>query len=179
MTTQQLRAAVTRLRGYVMNGGVAPTRPAGCTSPESRQFDFWIGEWDVSPSGQDNMVLAESSITLHDQGCVIIENWRPPTGSHGRSINIYDSVDQQWHQTYAGAGGRRAVYAGAFADGVMSLRNMGAPAANAPPGDRRMNFRAVDQNTVRQWGERFDQATNAWVVTFDFTYRRRPNTSVR
>jgi len=28
-------------------------RPAACTAPEHHQFDFWIGEWDVTlPNGK-------------------------------------------------------------------------------------------------------------------------------
>ena len=31
----------------------APPRPAPCTAPEHRQFDFWIGEWPVkTPDGK-------------------------------------------------------------------------------------------------------------------------------
>ncbi len=25
----------------------APPKPFDCTAPEYRQFDFWVGEWDV------------------------------------------------------------------------------------------------------------------------------------
>jgi hypothetical protein len=171
MSTQQLRDAVGRLRPYVMNGGVRPSQAPGCESAESRQLDFWLGEWDVSPSGS-TAVLAESSITLHDQGCVIIENWRPLMGAHGFSINVYDATDQQWHQTYAGAGGRRSVYAGAYTDGAMRLGMV-----TGAPGTQRMSYQRMDENTVRQWGERLDPATNTWVGTFDFTYRRRAGTA--
>ena len=33
-----------------------PPPPAGCSSPESRQFDFWVGRWDVYPSAKDTLV---------------------------------------------------------------------------------------------------------------------------
>jgi hypothetical protein len=176
MTRQQLRDAVTRLRAVVQNGGVTPQRPAGCVTPETRQFDFWLGEWDVSATGS-TIVVAESSITSHDQGCVMLEYWRPFRGAHGHSINSYDTTDQKWHQTWVDATGRRTEYAGTFHDDVMYLDNLSGPPPGAPQGTRaRMNYQRIDENTVRQWGENFDQAANEWKVSWDLTYHRRAGT---
>lgn len=177
MSRQQLRDEVTRLRAITQNNAVLPRRPAGCTSSESRQFDFWLGEWDVGPSGSTSgATIAESSITLADQGCVIIENWRPFGGAHGHSLNIYDPTEQHWHQSWMSAGPLRTEYRGAFTDGVMSLETL-TPVPGVPEGARtRMNFQALDANTVRQWGDQFDEATQTWTVTWDLTYRRRAGT---
>ncbi|MEZ5995204.1 MAG: hypothetical protein R3C25_05575 [Hyphomonadaceae bacterium] len=178
MSRQQLREEVTRLRGLVQGRAVLPQRPAGCVSPESRQFDFWIGEWDVSPSGSTTgATVAESSITSRDQGCVIMEEWRPFGGGHGHSINNYDADAQRWHQTWVDSTGRRTEYAGTFENGVMYLDDVAGTGPGATPGQRaRMNYQALDANTVRQWGETLDPATNTWTVTWDLTYRRRAGT---
>ncbi|GAN00491.1 hypothetical protein U91I_04157 [alpha proteobacterium U9-1i] len=181
MSRQDLRDEVTRLRGYVNNGAVQPSRPTGCVAAENRQFDFWVGEWDVSPTGVQNpMTIGENTISLHEQGCVIMEYWRPFAGPHGHSINSYDATDQKWHQTWADATGRRTEYGGTFQDGVMRLDMENPPPGpnGAAPQRQRMNFQALDANTVRQWGETFDPATNAWTVTWDLTYRRRPGTAL-
>ena len=66
---------------------------------------------------------------------------------------------------------------GRFEDGVMRLDNLGP----IPPGQpanlrRRMNYQQIDADTVRQWGERFDEPTQSWVVAWEFMYRRRPGT---
>jgi hypothetical protein len=52
-------AVVPRLdeRSRVERTGQAPAAPAAaplpaCDRPEHRQFDFWVGEWDVRPAGQ-------------------------------------------------------------------------------------------------------------------------------
>ena len=174
MDRPALEAELRASRQLIRNGLVNPARPAGCTALENRQFDFWLGEWDVSPTGQ-TVVLAESTISLRAQGCVLVEDWRPLAGAHGYSVNMYDSTDQKWHQEYGDASGRRTPYAGTFEDGVMRLENLGAPAPNAPPGARnRMNFQQIDPNTVRQWGETF--SNGEWTVGWDLTYRRRPGT---
>ena len=38
---------------------------------------------------------------------------------------------------------------------------------------RRINFRRIDNDNVRQWGERLDSATHNWIQFFDVTYHRR------
>lgn len=169
MSRAALAEEVTRLRALESNGAVTLKRPDGCTSAESRQFDFWLGEWDVSNPGSSDLV-AESSITLADQGCVIIEEWRPFQGPSGHSINFYDATDQRWHQAWADATPRRAEYRGALENGVLVFEQL----ASNP--QARMSFQALDANTVRQWGERLDPATGAWNVTWDLTYRRRAGT---
>jgi hypothetical protein len=165
----------TRLRAIVHGRAVLPRRPGGCLSPESRQFDFWLGEWDVSPTGSTSGVtLAESSITAHDQGCVIIEHWRPFGGGHGHSINMYDAADGKWHQTWADANGLRTEFAGAVdSDGVLRFDMLGSV---QPLGRRRMNFQRIDENTVRQWGDRAPDGGVEFVIEWDFTYRRRAGT---
>lgn len=176
MNRQQLRDEVTRLRAIVQGGAVRAQRPAGCTSAEHRQFDFWVGEWDVMPSGGSGQtIIAESSITLIDQGCVIMEEWRPFRGAHGHSLNMYDTADSKWHQTWMAASGLRTEYAGTFENGAMYLDAL-TPLPGVPANARsRMNFQQVDANTVRQWGEQFDDAAQRWNVTWDLTYRRRAN----
>lgn len=179
MTLPQLQNEVTSQRRLIGNGLVISHRPAGCLSPESRQFDFWIGEWDVSPTKAKGAAqIAESSITLHDQGCTIIEYWRPFAGAHGHSINAWDSTDRKWHQTWVEADGTHTEYRGEMKDGVLTFDNLSA-AQTTPPSSHRMNFKRIDADTVHQWGEKLDPAKGEWVIEWDFTYSRRPGTAPR
>lgn len=175
MERGELEAELRNARPLINNGAVNAKRPAGCTDAASRQFDFWLGEWDVSPTGQV-FVLAESTISLHAQGCVILENWRPFQGAQGLSINSYDPSDQFWHQAYVDASGERSPYRGRFDAGVMRMDDLRPAPPNSPAGfRRRMNFQALDANTVRQWGESSTDGIS-WRVTWDLTYRRRAGT---
>ena len=176
MDRAALEAEVRAARPLIQNGGVTPQRPAGCSSADSRQFDFWLGEWDVSPTGQ-SFLVAESTISVVAQGCAILENWRPLQGPHGYSINSYDSSDKLWHQEYVDASGVRAPYVGGVTDGIMHMDNLGSLPPNAPPGlKRRMSFQALDANAVRQWGES-SRDGKEWNISWDLTYRRRPGSS--
>lgn len=173
MSRGELVEELTALRAIVQGGAVRAQRPPGCTTPEHRQLDFWLGEWDVAPSLTSTVIVAESSITLHDQGCMVLENWRPLRGGHGHSMNVYDAADGAWHQMWVASNGGRTAFRGNFADGVMRL-DVTNSAQSAPR--TRMSYQAIDADTVRQWGEQFDPATGAWTQTWEFIYRRRPNT---
>ncbi len=173
MARADLEAEVKKLRGLALAGAVARQRPTGCTTVDQRGFDFWLGEWDVSATGSTDLV-AESSITLHDQGCAIVESWRPFQGASGHSINGYDVVAKQWSQTWIDATGRVTHYAGPVHDGTLAMDVIdSAPAFGGKFTRNRMNFRPVDANTVRQWGEGYDPSKQAWVTSWDLTYRRR------
>ncbi|CAN5850384.1 hypothetical protein BH20GEM1_BH20GEM1_12060 [soil metagenome] len=73
-----------------------------CGPAEYRQFDFWVGEWDVrGPAGQ---VAGLSSITREYNGCVIVVRWSGPTGvPAGTSQNFYHKGDGRWHQNWIDA----------------------------------------------------------------------------
>jgi hypothetical protein len=46
--------------------------PAPCTSEKHRQFDFWVGEWDVTENGQP---AGHNKIVLVHGNCALNENW--------------------------------------------------------------------------------------------------------
>lgn len=174
MSRSALEAEVAAARPYIENGGVNVARPPGCVAPEHHQLDFWIGDWDVSPAGA-TMVIAESTIRPLDGGCSILEEWRPFAGAGGHSISSYDRNDSAWHQEWMDGTGARTTFLGHFEEGAMRLNNLAPPPPGAPANlRRRMSYQQIDADTVRQWGERFNEQTQQWVVTWDFTYRRRP-----
>ena len=60
--------------------------PPACETPEHRQFDFWVGAWQVSRKGQDQ-VIARSLIEKLHAGCVVRESWRSANGAGGAQRN--------------------------------------------------------------------------------------------
>jgi hypothetical protein len=176
MSHAALEAEVLAARPLLLNGGVHSQMGPGCSAPENHQLDFWIGEWVVSPANSD-MLVAQSTIRPLDQGCSILEEWRPFASGGGHSISSYDSADQTWHQEWMDASGARTHFQGAFDNGTMRLNNLAAPPPGAPANlRRRMNYRQIDANTVRQWGERFNETTQQWDETWVFVYHRRAGT---
>jgi hypothetical protein len=167
MSRRDLESEVSTLRSIVQNGAVVAQRPARCSSTEDRQFDFWVGEWDVAGTGH-RAIVAESTVTLADEDCLVLEHWRPFRYGHAHSISVYDHANRHWRQYYAGAGIGPIEYTGALdPEGVLRFDIDGSSPR------KRMNYQRIDANTVRQWGEQYDDATHAWTTTWDLTYRRR------
>jgi len=72
------------------------TQPPCHRSSEFRQFDFWIGEWEVhTPDGK---LAGESRIQLIEGDCVIFENYTGRSGYSGKSFNIYNASVDKWQQ---------------------------------------------------------------------------------
>ncbi|MEP6569723.1 MAG: tetratricopeptide repeat protein [Acidobacteriota bacterium] len=139
-------------------------------SAEAKQFDFWIGEWDVfNLQGQKT---GTSVIQQISAGCGILENWTDYVGNEGKSINFYDSNSQKWHQYWIGASGGPLRYSGVYRDNA--IRYEGEPATlNGVTTFSRLTFFNLDANTVRQFSEQSADAGKTWTVVYDFKYVRK------
>jgi hypothetical protein len=152
----------------------AQTSPPGCDSPESHQFDFWVGKWEVHPNGADKIV-AHSLIEKKYAGCAVRENWMPLgkelTGGGG-SLSSFDAKAKRWRQTWVDSSGARADFEGGLADGVMSITgnwpNFVGPGRDALV---RMNYQVQPDGQVRQWGQSSTDSGKTWTPSFDFLYR--------
>jgi hypothetical protein len=136
--------------------------------PEYRQFDFWIGDWVVTtPQGNR---AGTSSVQLMLGTCVLQENWTGGNGGSGKSFNIYDARDKQWHQAWVDDKGTFTHYAGGLVNGAMQIT---ADAIfEGKPARARMTFSKLPNNAVRQHGERSTDAGKTWTTTFDLVYKR-------
>src|SRR5690348_9417145 len=123
--------------------------------PRFRQFDFWVGDWDVRPTGQPAVgPPARNTVTLDDNDCVITEHWSAPSGSVGQSFNIFDRSYGVWRQTWVDNIGGQHDYRGRLVDGNMVFQG-DTPAPNGRPGriPTRLTFFKVSKDTVRQFSE--------------------------
>src|SRR5215208_530032 len=153
--------------------GPGPAPGAACAAPEYRQFDFWVGQWQVvtptgSPSGT-NVISRELG------GCAVEERWTDGGGGRGRSINAYDPTDRRWHQhwVFAAGGPARVVhYAGRLVQGRMVLGG-----ARTFPGGTRVQDLGVwiahSPDSVQQEFYTIASDTSSPNV-FDGRYLRRP-----
>jgi hypothetical protein len=149
----------------------APPPPA-CTAAEHRQFDFWVGYWDVFPTGKDKLV-AHSLIEKLYAGCTIRENWMPLNNAAGGSLNMYDPADRNWHQLWQDSQNGRVFFDGGIVDEKMVLVG-NWQGANGPGKDAltRMTYSANPDGSVRQFGEQSTDDGKTWLPAFDFTYRK-------
>lgn len=94
---------LARGRLAVYNGGVDRAAPAQPCQDDARhrQFDFWLGDWNVTAA--NGQTGATNRILSGLDGCLVSEHWTAANGVRGRSINAYDRDLGQWHQTWVSA----------------------------------------------------------------------------
>lgn len=73
-----------------------------CQAPEHRQFDFWVGRWEVRNA--DDEVVGHNEIRRIAGGCGLLESWRGAGGGVGTSVNAYDADLGRWTQRWVGSG---------------------------------------------------------------------------
>lgn len=98
----------------------APPQPPACTTPEHRQFDFWIGRWDVYRA-DNNALVAHSLIERMYDGCAIRENWMPHGRAGGGSLSNYNRAHRRWHQTWVDSANSYAVFVGGMEGEAMVI----------------------------------------------------------
>ena len=70
-----------------------------CSSKEYKQFDFWIGNWNVYNT--NNQLIGTNKIVRMNNACTIQENWESKTSSNkGTSYNYYNNKDKSWNQLW-------------------------------------------------------------------------------
>lgn len=149
---------------------VSALPPPPCATPEHRQFDFWVGDWDVTLP--DGTRAGENHIEPMLKGCVLRESWAGARGSHGTSYNIYDASRRRWHQTWVDDQGNLLVLEGTFADGRMTLEGESADSAGHPQ-RQRITWTLTAPGRVRQLWESSSDAGVTWTTAFDGRYVRR------
>jgi hypothetical protein len=146
--------------------------PPPCASEAHAAFDFWVGEWDVFPNGQDTQV-ARSRIERLYGGCAIRENWMPLRGTGGGSLSNLDPAGR-WHQTWVGSSPGRVEFEGGPREGGMVLmgywQGVGGPGKD---GLVRMTYTGREGGSVRQFGEVSYDHGVSWESSFDFIYKPR------
>lgn len=178
---------ILALTATLQTPATPPTPPPfDCTGPEFRQFDFWVGDWDVvsnpqttptPPGAQPRREPARNVITKTQGGCVILETWDDRQGGTGQSFNIYDRVSQQWHQVWVSNNGGLHFYRGGLQNGRMVyLGEVPLPRTARVQGRRtvRVSFEVLSPNTLRQFSESLS-ADGTWSLNYDLLYTRRTN----
>lgn len=146
--------------------------PAACSSPEYRQFDFWVGEWTVTNS--KGQFAGENRVVPAQNGCVIQENWTGADGGSGTSVNGYFDGDRRWHQTWVDSRGGRLDLSGGLVGGKMILR--GEVPVRGEPGRRvlhQITWERHPDGRVRQLWQSSPDGGSSWTVVFDGTYARK------
>jgi tetratricopeptide (TPR) repeat protein len=137
---------------------------------ESRQFDFWIGEWDVQDTA--GRVVGKSSIQLILGDCVIYENWT--SGNHsGKSFKAFDKDEGKWIQTWVDDQGDVTKFVnGEFKEHALHF-DAKKKGADGKPIDKHLTFFDLGDGRVRQFAELSSDGGKTWKTEYDLLYVRR------
>lgn len=161
------RVALVAIGIAACGGGVA--RAAPCEAPEHRQFDFWLGQWEVRGPAA-NRPASSSRITSEYGGCVVHERYTAPGGYAGESLNGWDPVRRVWHQTWMDNSGLVLLLDGGLVGKSMVLQGEGA-AQGGRTARHRITWTPNEDGSVRQHWETTDPS-GQWTTTFDGRYTR-------
>lgn len=169
----------SRLRGYIAGASefqqlhsspefqefLKSTLP--CQTAEFRQFDFWIGDWDVhNPAGQK---VGDNLVTREQDGCLLVEHWKSARGiESGTSFNYFDIRDKKFHQIYFDNSGNAGAYP-PMAGGLVENKMVMISDEKASPVFR-WTWYVVSPGRVRQMAEQSDDQQKTWRIIWDSTY---------
>lgn len=148
----------------------AAARAKSCVAEEHRQFDFWVGDWDVvTPDGKP---AGTNLIKLILGGCVLHENWNGRGGLAGQSFNAYDAKRKRWHQTWVDGQGTVLTLDGRFANGAMGLSDKDTPGKADANAINEITWTPMPDGAVRQLWRTSQDGGKTWAVAFDGKYVR-------
>jgi hypothetical protein len=141
-----------------------------CEQEEARQFDFWLGDWNLT---WENDGKGTNRITKELDGCVIHENFdgTPAISLKGISVSTFDVQSGQWKQTWVDNWGGYLDLVGGMGDGKMILAR--DTTIEGKPVKQRMVFYNIAEDELDWNWERSDDNGETWKVLWKIHYERK------
>lgn len=144
-------------------------KPCAAEGSKHRQFDFWIGDWDVKVNDKQ---AGTNEVKLILGECVLFENWTGAGGSSGKSFNFFNRSNGKWHQTWVDDRGGVLELDGEFTDGAMRFSGETRDAKGAVT-LQKLTFFPISDGRVRQLWESSSDDGQTWKTVFDGLYLRK------
>ena len=149
-----------------------------CTSLEARQFDFWLGDWDLTwPAEQTGgaegeIASGKNHITQLFGDCAIEERFSTNDGSfQGRSFSVFDTLAGTWKQTWVDNTGGYLSFTGDFNGEQMELRTEPV-ARNSETIVQRMVFSDIEADSLSWTWQGSRDGGRSWNDLWNIAYRR-------
>ncbi len=141
-------------------------------NPHNREFDFWVGNWNVYQTGT-HFQVGKSRIENTTGGCLILENWTAVDNpDEGKSMNFINPITGKWEQHYMGISGASLYYYnGEYKENAMRFEGDGLDKS----GNKlvfHLTFFNLGPDEVRQLFEQTTDQGKTWTTLYDFTYMR-------
>ncbi len=148
----------------------ALAQPAGGCAEKSDQFNFWIGEWNVTDTGNGKQAGTNSIQPILD-GCVLMESWTGASGSKGVSLNFYNTQTEKWQQFWVWRNGTTLELSGEYEDGKMVLSGTSMNRAGKKVKNRITWYDNADGTVRQHWEASIDG--KPWNTAFDGLYKKK------
>jgi len=140
-----------------------------CTDTGFRQFDFWLGEWNLT---WDEEGKGTNRITRVLDDCVILENFDGGDSMplRGMSVSTYDTMVGQWRQTWVDNNGTYLDFTGGMqGDEMVLVRTFTREGRELM---QRMIFREIKPDAlIWDWQRSVDQG-KTWELLWQINYHR-------
>lgn len=163
-----MRSVTRVLVGLCLALAASLAHAAPCDGPAFREFDFWLGAWQVRKP--DGTLAGANRITREYDGCVVHERYTTERGYAGESLNVYDATRKVWHQTWVDNVGTLLVLEGRLVNGSMVLEGQTTGETGGVV-KHRIAWTPGADGSVRQFWQSTD-ANGQWTTTFDGRYTR-------
>jgi hypothetical protein len=148
----------------------APDPSACAANTESRQLDYWLGNWKISAQGSSGD--ARSAVTLTLDKCLVVENWDGGRGHTGQNVFGYSADDKSWYGMFADNEGRVHIFtSGKVAAGTAEFEGT-SRGANGESVLNRVKVTRLNPNTIEQTWEKSSDNGSTWNVVFRGEYSR-------
>ncbi|WP_297762070.1 hypothetical protein [uncultured Muriicola sp.] len=150
---------------------VAQNTPCACCTEAHSEFDFWIGNWDVTlPNGAK---AGENTIVKEHGGCVIKESWTSANGNFtGTSFNYYNTKTEQWEQLWLDVAGTILKLKGKRVNNQMILRSDAVLREDGTSQVQQITYTLNEDESIRQLWEVL-QDEDSVSVLFDGLYKKK------
>lgn len=156
---------------FLMAWNLNAQTDCACCDAVYAQFDFWVGEWNVSDS--NGKMLGENKITKKEGNCLLMEQWTGGSGTTGISMNYYDKSDSTWNQLWVDNQGNILKLKGIFTSGKMVLKGS---LQESPKGEmvyNQISWSPDPEGTVTQIWEVYNQEGDKLQTLFKGIYSRK------
>lgn len=141
-----------------------------CQGEEHRQFDFWVGDWELS-WGEDGQ--GRNTVRPLYGDCGVEERFESfqPRAWSGMSVSQYDARRGVWRQTWADSQGGYLVFEGGMEGDEMVLHGSGQQ-PDGTPVLTRMRFVDIAPDGFRWLWERSTDDGGSYALAWEIHYAR-------
>ena len=154
--------------------------PAIDSVPTGRQFDFWLGEWELTWPGEQSGLPAgqtgrgTNSVKAILDSAVIEENFvdLAPNSLRGMSVSVYNQRLGKWQQTWVDNQSSYLDFVGEFKDGKMILARQ-ATTKEGKSVLQRMVWHNITRDALEWNWEASEDGGKTWKVNWQIHYKRK------